>query len=310
METYDKQTAASYELVVVSSLGACDDYFMRNCQTVGFPQQLDFRWVKRGKTKASITFAISEILEAVSLPQSPFGGIWIEDSISSSALEEFIHAFLNELGDRGISTVKIVQPPKPYEPNFDLINHLLFKRGFEQQSLLSHQFFIGRKKIKKLVQSESSKYAAKAKDLGLKIQAGPIQSFGFLQEIKNWNQQRGYDILFDDDRLIGQVSNFPERYFLISIYKGENALAHVLGVKLLSDSLYYFLSATLPKSTIKNLGEIGLFHLFQFASNNRLNFIDLGSSDTVSGVNHNLMFFKSRFSNDISSKVTWILKLR
>lgn len=248
-------------------------------------------------------------MEAVSLPQCPFGGIWIGENPSSSELEGFVKAVLNDLRQRGVSAIRIVQAPKPYESNFDLINYLLFKNGFVQESLQSHQFFIGKKKIKKFVQKVQSKFLTKSKELGLSVQTGPISNFGFLQEIKSWNQERGYDILFDEKRLISQVSDFPERYFLISIIKEGKALAHTLGVKLVPDAVYYFLAAIQPKTSVKNLGEICLYRLFQLASDQKLNFIDLGSSDSILGANHNLMFFKSRFSNDISNKVTWTLKL-
>lgn len=309
LEAYNKETSETHELIVVPSSGERNLYFLRNCETVGFPEQLDFRWVKKGKTKASLTFAISKNFEAISLPQSPFGGIWMEDNLSSSGLEAFLVAFLEDLKHRKVTMVRIVQPPKPYELNVDLGNYLLFKLGFKQEAVLSHQFYIGRKKIKKFVQRESAKYLSKSKDLGLKILAGPIQNFGFLHDIKSWNQARGYDILFDDSRLISQVSEFPERYFLVSILKDGKAIAHTLGVKLLPDSIYYFLSATLPKSTIKNLGELCLFQLFQLAAEQKLNFIDLGSSDSDFGANHNLIFFKSRFSNEFSNKVAWTLNL-
>jgi len=308
LKTYDKVIGDTHELQVVSSLEERSSYFLRNCESTGYSPQLDFKWVKKGKTKASLTLAISDT-DAVSLPMFPFGGIWVQEMLSSAALEVFIKAVLEDLRKRGIAFLKITQPPKPYESNFDLINYLLFKLGFEQKSIVSHQFFIGKKKIKKLVQKDNSKHLAKIKEFGLKIQTGPIQSFGFLQEIKTWNQSRGYDILFDDARLIAQVSDFPERYFLISITKDGKPVAYTLGVKLLPDSIYYFLSATLPKSTIKNLGELCLFQLFHLASDQKLNFIDLGSSDSESGANHSLIFFKSRFSNDISNKVIWTLKL-
>lgn len=309
MGAYNKETVDLHELMVVSSLEERSAYFLRNCDTTGYPEQLDFRWVKKGKIKASLTLAISKNMEATSLPQSPFGGIWIEENLSSAGLESFIKAVLEDLIHRAVSFVRIIQPPKPYESNLDLINYLLFKLGFGQESVLCHQFFIGKKKIKKLVQRESSKYALKFKELGLKVHSGSIQNFGFLQDIKSWNQARGYDILFDDNRLIAQVSDFPDRYFLISLSKDGKPVAHTLGVKLLPDSIYYFLSAAQPKSAIKNLGEMCLFQLFQFASDQKLNFIDLGSSDSDSGANHNLIFFKSRFSNDISNKITWTLKL-
>ncbi|WP_051315111.1 hypothetical protein [Algoriphagus terrigena] len=308
MEAYKKETDL-HELVVESSVGGSHSYFLRNCETQGFSEQLDFNWVKKGKTKASITFAISRKSEAVSLPQSPFGGVSCEASLSSAAMEAFLIAVLDELKHRQIETVRIIQPPKPYETNFDLINYLLFKNGFVQDSVLSHQFFIGKKRIKRLVKKEQSKHQTKAKEAGVKVHVGPIQNFGFLQEIRSWNQEKGYDAQFDDKRLIAQVSDYPERYFLISVSKDGLAIAHTLAVKLLPDSFYYFLSAIRPKSHLKNLGELCLFQLFQLASDQNSNFIDLGSSDTDAGANHSLMFFKSRFSNDISNKINWSRKL-
>jgi hypothetical protein len=308
LKTYDKGATDIFDLQVASAYEERSDYFLRNCGINGVEEQLVFKWVKKGKPKASLTLAISNN-EALSLPQAPFGGIWIEETLSSSALEDFIKAVLDNLNKRGISFIRITQPPKPYESNFDLINYLLFKLGFEQESILSHQFFIGKKKIQKFVLKESLRYTEKSKELGLKVHTGPIQNFGFLQEIKDWNKARGYTILFDDARLIAQVADFPERYFLISITKDGSSIAHTLGVKLLADSIYYFLSATLPDSRINNLGELCLFHLFRIASDHKLNFIDLGSSDLDSGPNHRLIFFKSRFSNDISNKVTWTLNI-
>lgn len=309
MEAYKKEITDFHELTVVPLTGESYSYFLRNCPTSGFSKQLDFRWVKKGKTKASITFAVSENHEAVSLPQSPFGGIFIDVSLSSAGLDLFIKAMLEELKRRHISSVRIIQPPKPYEPNFDLINYLLFKNGFVQESVLSHQFFIGKKKIKKLVKKEHLKFQTKARESGVKFQVGPIQNFGFLQEISAWNREKGFDTNFDEKRLITQVSEFPDRYFLISFIKDGNAVAHTLAVKLLPDSFYYFLSAIRPKCSLKNVGELCLFQLFQLAADQNSNFIDLGSSDTDAGANHTLMFFKSRFSNDISNKISWNLNL-
>lgn len=308
MEAYKKEIIDSYELQVISSTEESSAYFLRSCNTVGFSEQLDFRWVKKGKVKASVTFAFSENSEAISLPQSPFGGIFIDESLTSLALEAFIIAFLCDLKLRRIGSVRIIQPPKPYESNSDLINFLLLKAGFVQDSLVSHQFFIGKKKIKKFVKKEQAKFQAKAREYGLKFQIGPIQNFGFLQEIRTWNLAKGHETLFDDKILISRVSDFPERYFLISLFKDGNTIAHTLCVKLLPDSFYYYLSAIHPKSNLKNIGEMCLFQLFQLASDQNAEFLDLGTSDSENGPNHSLVFFKSRFSNDISNKVSWTLK--
>ena len=303
METYKKGTAENYELQVNSSGMHKHAYFLRVFSGPAFSEQLDFFWSKKGKPKASVTFAISGE-QAVSLPQAPFGGFWVEGNITSLALESFLRAVIVYLKQRGIKHLEVTQPPKPYESNSDLINYLLLKEGFVQEKVLSHHFFIGKKKIKKRVQEEQGRYLKSAKEDGLKIQVGAIQNFKFLDEIKFWNQSRGYRVLFEDTRLINQVSGYPDRYFLISILKEGKAIAHTLCSRLIPDSLYYFLSAIDPKSTVKNVGDLALFSLFQLAVEQKIEFIDLGSSETEAGVNHSLMFFKSRFSNEISNKVS------
>lgn len=282
------------------------EYFLSNFQSESYQDQLDFIWDKNQKAKASITFAISKTGEAVSLPQAPFGGFWIHDSLTSSSLEAFILAIIEEMSHRGIQSISLTQSPKPYESQFDLINYLLFKNGFEQTKVLSHHFFLGKKKIKKLVQMESVKLQKKSRNLGLKINHSPISNFGFLKDIRLWNTQKGYEVAIDENRIVQQVSEYPDRYFLITIRKNDEAIGYSLGVKLTSDSLYYFLSATNPKTFIKNGGELILNELFQLAVEQKVNFIDLGSSDLEEGANHSLMFFKSRFSNDISNKITWL----
>lgn len=309
MESFKKEISESHELRVISALKEEKDYFLSNFPCGAYQDQLDFVWEKKQKAKARITFAISKTGEAVSLPECPFGGFWMHDSLSSASLEAFILAIIDEMNHRGIQGISLTQPPKPYEPQFDLINYLLFKSGFVQAKVLSHHFFIGKKKIKKLAQKESSKFQQKTKGVGLKIGHSSISNFGFLKEIRAWNAQRGYDVVIDENRIVQQVSEYPDRYFLITVSKNGEAIGYSLGVKLTSDSLYYFLSATNPKSPVKNGGELILNELFQLAVEQKVNFVDLGSSDLEESANHSLMFFKSRFSNDICNKITWVKKI-
>ncbi len=309
MESLKKEINESHELRVVSSLTEYKDYFLSNFLPDTYQEQLDFKWEKNHKTKANITFAISKDGEAISLPQVPFGGFWIFEDLSSSSLAAFIFAIIKEMKHRGIQSISLTQPPKPYETHYDLINYLLFKSGFEQTKLQSHHFFIGKKKIKKLAQKESLKLKKKYTNSGLKISHSSISNFGFLKKIRSWNTQKGYFVEIDENRIIQQVSEYPDRYFLITVSKDGDEIGYSLGVKLTSDSLYYFLSAMIPNGPVKNGGELILNELFQLAAIQKVNFIDLGTSELEDGANHSLMFFKSRFSNDICNKITWVKKI-
>ncbi|WP_243739680.1 hypothetical protein [Algoriphagus boseongensis] len=297
----------SFSLRVVSANEERFPYFLRKYSSPNFSQLLDFQWIKKSKIHVSMTLAISESGEAYSLPQSPFGGIWVEESISLEALLEFIQAVLERLKEIKVHLVRVIQAPKQYEEHSDLISYALQESGFHLEKLTSHQFFIGKKRIGKFVQKSLPKYLSKLKENNLNVRINPIQNFSFLEEIRLWNGQKGYEMNFDENRLIQQVSEYPERYFLISISdsRQEKSIAHSLAVKLTPNSFYYYLSAIDPKSQAKGLGEILLMYLFKLAEKHKAEFIDLGSSESEAGPNHSLIFFKSRFSNDISNKSSW-----
>ncbi|GMQ30526.1 hypothetical protein [Algoriphagus confluentis] len=305
MEAYKNEVSNPYLLRVASAAEGTFSYFLRKFPMPGYPELLDFQWVKKERIKAGVTFALSQDGRAVSLPHAPFGGIWMEEKLSSASLEAFLNAVVENLRLRKVRKILLVQPPKPYGEEIDLIQYLLFKTGFSVEKVVSHHFLCGKKKIKKFAQDQQMKWSSKFKESGLKAMIGPIQNFGFLEEIRNWNAQKGYSVTFEEGRLIQQVSEFPERYFLVSILKNKQSIAHALGVLLTEDCLYYFLSAINPKSEVKNLGDLLLAKFFFLASELKVNEVDLGSSDLNEGPNHNLIHFKSRFSNDISIKITW-----
>ena len=281
------------------------DYFLSNLAQEGNTEFLDFDFEKNGKIKISISIAITADGKAISIPRAPFGGFWCAEKVSSTTLENFIINLLTELKLRGVKHLKLTQAPKPYETLSDLINFLLFKLEFTQTKILSHHLFIGKKTIKKYLLNERLKIQKKLQTSALTASHGTITNFEFLKQIKLWNSRKGYHVDLDENQLINQVSEFPERYFLIQLDSKEGVVGYALAVKLTSNSIYYFLSAIDSSRMIKNGGDFLLFELFLLAKEEKVDFIDLGSSDTESGANHSLMFFKSRFSNDISNKITW-----
>ena len=50
------------------------------------------------------------------------GGFWLERGLDSQVIEEFISYVLEELKSLGVKQVKIIQAPKPYSEDADLIN--------------------------------------------------------------------------------------------------------------------------------------------------------------------------------------------
>jgi hypothetical protein len=280
------------------------DYFLANIPVKGF-QYLDFVDQKKNRINIWITVAITPDQYAISLPNSPFGGFWCDKRLSSMDLEAFLSNVIEFLKAKGVRSLTINQAPKNYEPSSDFVNYLLKKSGWNLKNILSHQFFTGSKKIKKFLQIVGPKIRKRSKISGLMTKHSSISNFDFLQKIKEWNAQKGYQFLVDENYFIQQVSSFPERYFVINLEKAGQLVGVAVAVKLTSNSIYYFLSALDSSKEVKGGGDYLLFQLFLLAKEQKVEFIDLGSSDLGDRVNHSLMFFKARFSNDISNKVTW-----
>lgn len=295
----------SVEFQVIESVTSGNPYFLMDLDFGPVTKQLTFRLVKKEKEKAVMKVVIQPDGEAISLPGLPFGGIWIPGQIQSEELQFFVLQTIKELQCRNCTALKIIQPPKPYEKYSDLIGNILFKKGFSPEIVQSHQFYLGKKKLKSEVKSFSDKNRKSLHSLNLTVKKGPVLNFNFLDEIRNWNSEKGYSTLFDEKKLIYQVAEFPERYFQISLFRENEAVAHCLAVKLVTNSFYYYLSAIRPNSHIPNGGDLVLQSLFQLAAEQKTEFIDLGSSEVESAINSSLMFFKARFSNDVSNKVTW-----
>lgn len=307
MKHFSTPVNDKYNLRVATSVDQTCDYFLPQAGVVD-GEFLDFIWEKKGKIKARIAFSISNN-EARSFPKVPFGGIWCDEKLGSSALDNFIEAIIKELKIREIKFISIIQPPKPYVSPSDLINYLLFKKGFKQEEVIHYQFFVGKKKIKNFIEKDPNDSNLKKHTTGISIAHHSISSFGFLKEMRQWNEKRGYKVSMDENRLIQQVSVFPERYFLISLKKENEIIGYALAVKLTSNSIYYAMSATNPELNMSNGGELIVGELFKLATKLKVDFIDLGSSDLEPGANHSLMFFKSKFSNESSNKIVWTKEL-
>ncbi|MDO9550950.1 hypothetical protein [Rhodonellum sp.] len=305
MKDFSKNTKSDFKFSLEESDLPDHDYFLMNFHPENAVQYLRATLVKKGQLKAEIFLSVNDAHEAISIPNAPFGGFWIHESTSSESISFFIETLIISLKQRNVTSITAIQAPLMYCHHSDLVGYLLHSAGFEAKRILNHQFFEGKKKLKKFSLELVLKYQKKTKSLGLQVMVGNIQNFGFLKEIRSWNQYRGYVSNISESRLVQQVSSFPERYFVITIWEEGKAIAHALAVKLTSDSLYYYLSAIDPKSQSKIAGELIMVHLLKLAAEQKVSFLDLGSSDLEGQPNHSLMFFKSKFSNASENKIFW-----
>lgn len=304
-EKWDKNT--SFTLNEVNEVR--HDYFLQSFKTVETKHLLQACIIKKGNRIALITFSINDEGEAFSLPQTPFGGLWVDGKIDSDSLLGFITFFSTSLKELGFSKITIVQAPRAYGDSSGLFTYLLFKSDFQLQRVLCHQLMKGRKQIKKWIEGNFPQLIKKAKENKYNVSMGNVQSFSFLDEIASWKEDRGHIPHKDLDRLIFQVSNFPERYFVITIIQEGKAVAHALAVKLTHDALYYFYSAINPKNQQNLTGKLLIASLIKLANEQKVSLLDFGSSEVTEQINHKLMYFKGTYAETFDNRETWVKEL-
>lgn len=270
---------------------------------------LDFCLFKQETYEAVATLALDGSGKAMSMPEATVGGIWSNRTLEVEVMKFFLESILEELKARGITSVDITVAPKPYQGMTDLISYLLFFLEFRQREFSVHYFFLGKKKIKSAFRDKELWLRKKLKKERLSVEKSGIHNFGFLEDLNRWVPESAEENRLDLGPLIEWVAEFPERFYLCSLTKHGEAVGHCLSIRLTSDCLYLLWAAIDPKNSLKYGEEILLLQLLQLAVDLKVSVIDFGVVDFTSASNHRLKLFKSKFSNDISGKVTWTREL-
>ncbi|UCS95827.1 GNAT family N-acetyltransferase [Echinicola marina] len=299
----------NYDFVLHENPSDVHDYFLQEGILSKGDRYFCAKLLKKNKCKMLLYFVLLSNGQAVSLKNTPFGGFWVEKKVSSEAVQYFLEELIVHLKKIPCRSLKVVQAPGLYESNNALIHYILYSKGFELKGMLLHQFLEDRKIIKGLLMAKLPKHKKKMKKLGYSVEQGSIKSFNFLKDIQQWRRIRGHEYNVQEESLINQISSFPDRYFLVSIYHDETPVSHVLCVKLTSNSLYYYLPAINPQMQVTYSGEAMMLEVIQLGDALGVDFIDFGSSDLDGATNHSLIRFKSKFANATANKLTWILEL-
>jgi hypothetical protein len=281
-----------------------EDYFL-----TGFAPQPLYKasLFKKGILRVYCYFHKTVEGKVISLPEVPFGGIWIIDHVNFELLQEWVAFILIEVSRLNCHSVTFIQPPAAYEPFADAIQYLFFKMGFILENTLNYQILAGKNAIQQYNDFSFGKKMATNPEV--RVLTKPLTESKPLENIQHWNQCKGYRPTLSLDRLMIQMAKFPSRYHLISILQEEKAVAHTVAVQLTSSSLFYAYSGFDSQASLKNLGACMLEQLIVLGKDLQVDFIDLGSSDLGHRVNHSLVFFKSKFANSYQNKTVWTKQL-
>lgn len=252
---------------------------------------------------------VNEEGKAISIPHASFGGIWTEQTFHPETFQNFIEHCLLKLKSLGVVELLIKQAPRPYCSQSEEIMYLLFKLGFVVRDLSNHHILEGRKKLKKSFKDGFPKYQSKAKQANLKMTCGNIQSLNFLQEMFDLNRATLQSLPVDESQLIRWISAFPERHFVNSVFVEGKPSGHALTVKVTSNGLFSMMMSYNPKNKHKLTGDLLMMNQIKLAVEQKVDFLDFGTSDSGGMPLHGLAFFKSKFSNVTHNQVDLSIQL-
>lgn len=301
--------AKNYDFIMQEDPPVDHPYFLHDYLRGEGERYFCARLLKKQKLKALVYLVLQKDGHAISLPQAPFGGVWADKKASSESLVCLIKELLLALKALEASTFTLIQPPGVYEEANPLIQYVVDSEGFQLDKVYLHHFLEDKKFIRGFIHAKSAKHKKKLKKINTVPSSGSIKTFNFLKDIRAWRQQRGHAYHVQEEKLIRQVSTYPDRYFLISLHQDDVAAAHVLCVRLTPNSLYYYLPAINPALQQAYTGEALLFEVIRLGESLGVDFIDLGSSDLDGKPNHNLMRYKAKNANRTSNKSVWKINL-
>ncbi|AGA79060.1 GNAT family N-acetyltransferase [Echinicola vietnamensis] len=301
--------AKNYDFVLQENPPTEHPYFLHDYLIGEGERYFCARLLKKQKVRALIYVVLKADGRAISLNNAPFGGLWTERKISSDSLQYLVAELILALKSLGAHSFRLVQPPSTYDENNPLVHYVLKSQGFQLEGVLLHHFLEDKKYIKGFIHAKASKHKKKVKKLHCTVETGSIKTFNFLKDIKWWRTQRSHEYNVQEEKLIRQVSAYPDRYFLVSLYQEAQAVAHALCVKLTPNSLYYYLPAINPALQQAYTGEALLFEVIRLGESLGVDFIDLGSSDLDGQPNHNLIRYKMKNANNAGNKFIWTLML-
>jgi hypothetical protein len=285
-----------------------EDFLFHNASYFLFEKLYKACLLKKGKIIVEIYFVIQEN-QAISLPNSPYGGFFSKGDFSLKAFDTFLSEIISFFKAKGLSKIQIAQAPVFLEKKSEEFNYLLTLKGFHPESILCHQVCLGKEAIQAKSRWLIKKHAERIDFRGYEIKVNEIKNVDLLLQIKNWNTLRGYKIPWSEKKLIKDIKNFPDRYYSISVFHNNEAVGHAVAVHTFPKHLYYFISGIDPVNQYVHTGEFLMTGLFQLASMLDVETLDLGSSQIDDRPNYSLMHFKKRFSNLGLNKWKWVKDL-
>lgn len=255
------------------------------------------------KTIAQIHFAIDkENLQAISLPQSPFGSVDFSQHIEEDILFHFVAFIKKALLKQQVHSIQIRECIAAYRTyGSDLLLDVLQQQQFViQQREPNHHLVADAASFKSKIHPMELKRLRKCLNAGFTFRQEPLTQITYFYEfIQTCRQQKGWNLSMTLEEVKKSVTAMPAHYKIFAVYDQEICVAACIAVLVNDHILYYFFPASRQQYQSYSPSVFLLYGMYKYCQEHGMTILDLGTSATQS-----LQNFKSHVGGRASEKLT------
>lgn len=271
---------------------------------------ISFRLNKSNKIIAAIHFSIVDN-RAISLLQSPFGGLDFHPSIDFLDLDRFLSEVLVELKARKIKAVELRLPPSSYAPAMEALqDQLLKKHGFKicGSEINCHIDINATTTFWSLLHSsEKNKLNRSIKASFLNNELSKTHFNQVYDLVKENREAKGFPVTMERKHLEKLVMKFDE-YKLFGCFDQDKLIACTVSIIVNKEILYNFYMADSMNyrsfSPLVFLNE----YIYNWCVKNNFQQLDLGTVSVEGVINEGLFSFKKNIGAKVSGKIRFVLE--
>ena len=260
---------------------------------------------------ASIHFQIKEDL-AISINTAPFGSISLFHEVDFDTLSDFMNYIETHLSLKEVRKIKIRHYPGIYHPHtYEKVISALALSGFRISLIDINQIIeITDDPFDSIIHPMELRNLNKTKTEGIIFtEHQNTEAKLVFNAIDTFRKARNIPVNIEFDSLMKLIHIFPQNYKLFSVSMKNEMVAATVCVMVKDSILYNFLPAHNSSFNMYSPMVFLMEKIYQYTSENKIKFIDLGVSSINNNPQKGLIRFKERLGSKSVSKLTFLKEI-
>jgi hypothetical protein len=269
---------------------------------------LFFNLYADGKSLASIVFEVVD-QEAISLPQSPFGGVITGEPINEELMISLL-TIVKKFFQNKQQKIHITTYPDSYKAPNNRINTVFITLGFQTScSNINQHIVIDQDKLSTKMNNSRIKQLNLCIDSGYqfkKLKPSFLeQSYGLIEECL---KVKGYPLTMSLNNLKEMFNTFPDRYLIFGVFEKNIIIATAISVNVNDKILYNFYHGDNLNNRQHSPMTLLISGIYAYCQQENFEVLDLGISTDQGVLNEGLFYFKRSCGAVSSDKISYELK--